>query len=172
MIAPRQRRWSIIACMTAITLSSLTFGLPIASAVERTFVVEMRNLQFLPNVLQAEPGDVITIRVFNNDTVGHTFDLPQFNVQIGTRASPLQPGENGTRTFTVDPSGTYWYFCDVVGHASSAGSGYTGMAGRLIVGGAAAPSDATIPILGAVGVAIVAGIVGVVLWRGRKPKKL
>ena len=170
MVALSRRRFPIVVII-AIVLFSFSFAFPKVRAAERAFIVEMRSFQFLPNVLQVEPGDIVTIRVFNNDTTGHTFDLPQFGVQIGTRASPFQPGQNATRTFTADRSGTFWFFCDIPGHASPAGSGYTGMAGRLIVGASAAPFDATILVLGAIGVAIVAGIIGVVVWRRRTSGK-
>lgn len=158
----------LVGAVCALTVVlSLFVGSGTTRAEARTFVVEMKNFQFAPSVLQINPGDLVTIRVFNNDTTGHTFDITEYDVRIGTRESPLQPGQNGTDTFTADVGGTFWFFCDIPGHASRSGSGYTGMAGRLVVG---QPSDSlgtTLPlIVGGVAAGIV--LVGLVLWLRRK----
>jgi plastocyanin len=159
----------IVACIGALVFGSFVSALPTARAASRTFVIEMSNTQFHPALLQADPGDVVTVRVFNNDTVGHTFDIAEFAVHIGNRTSPLQPGQNDSRTFTADREGTFWFFCDILGHASRAGAGYAGMAGRLIIGQTGTSSlDPTLYII--VGIAVTAAIVFVALYVLRRKK--
>jgi len=169
MIAPPRYRRMIAACIGVLVFASFLSGAPTAEAAERTFIIEMVNLQFQPSLLQADPGDVVTVRVFNNDTVGHTFDIAEFNVHIGTRTIPLQPGQNDSRTFTVDREGTFWFFCDIPEHASQAGAGYTGMAGRLISGQAGTSSlDLALYVIGGVAVAVAIGVVALFVARRKK----
>lgn len=171
MRASQPTRLLVTACMFTIILASTFAGFPTAEAAQRAFVVEMQDVEFRPNVLQVDPGDVVTIRVFNNGSIGHTFDIAEFNVHIGDRTNPLQPGQNASRTFTADRRGTFWFFCDIPGHAIASGSGYSGMAGRLIVGPALPPADLMIPIVILVVVAIGAGVAGLIVWRAWKPRK-
>lgn len=132
--------------------------------------VEMRNIRFNPDLLQVATGDVVTLQVFNNDTQPHTFDQNEYNIHLGTRSDPIQPGRSRNITFTADREGTLWFFCDIVGHAAPRGDGgYTGMAGRLIVGQSTAGPDLglLLPIgIAAAGVAS-AGI-AVAWWRTRR----
>ena len=166
----RLRQLVSTLCLASLLLTSLTLFASYATAKERIFVVEMKNIAFIPILIQVDPGDVVTVIVFNNDTTGHTFDITEINVHIGTRASPLLPGQNQTRTFTADRVGTFWFFCDIPGHASRSGSGYTGMAGRLIVGQPSAPPDLTAAFVAGSAVAV-ALFVGLVIWlRRRRPK--
>jgi len=159
----------ILACIGALLFGSFVSASPTARAASRTFVIEMSNIQFHPALLQADPGDSVTVHVFNNDTVGHTFDIAELAVHIGNRTNPLQPGQNDSRTFTADRGGTFWFFCDIPGHAARAGTGYSGMAGRLIIGQAGTPQlDPTLYII--VGVAVTAAIVLVALYVLRRKK--
>ncbi len=167
----RDRQLISALWFAALILASLTPFAPTATAGERTFVIEMENIQFRPNLIQVDPGDIVTILVFNNDTTGHTLDITEFAVHIGTRTDPLLPGQNQTRTFTADRAGTFWFFCDIPGHASRSGNEWTGMAGRLIVGQTPAPLDLTVAFV-AGGVIAAAVIVGLVVWLRRRPPKL
>ena len=146
---------------------------PTATAKERRLVVEMRSPnRFLPEELRVDPGDIVTIVVFNNDTQGHTFDLPAFSVELGTSGAPMQPGTNRTATFTTAGPGTVWYFCAIPGHATPRGDGsYTGMAGRLVVGQPAGGPDLTVVFV-VIGVAAVIGVgIGLVLRSRRRVRK-
>ncbi|MGQ0797732.1 MAG: cupredoxin domain-containing protein [Methanobacteriota archaeon] len=166
-------RLRAIATVLALLLAASILGplAPRGAAVALTFVVEMENFLFVPNVLRVDPGDVVTIVVFNNDTTGHTFDIVEFNVHLGSRSAPMVPGENRSATFTADLEGTFWFFCDIPEHATRQGTGYAGMAGRLIVGTPTDGGDLTFAIVG-VGVAVAGGIVGgVILWMRRRRQK-
>lgn len=159
----------IVVCIGALVFASFVYSSPTAQAASRTFIIEMSNLQFHPPLLEADPGDVVTVHVFNNDTIGHTFDIAEFAVHIGDRTNPLQPGQNDSQTFTADREGTFWFFCDIPGHAARAGAGYTGMAGRLIIGqGGTSSLDPTLYII--VGVAVAAAISIVALYVLRRKK--
>jgi len=161
----------VVAVLTLA--AALWFAAPTARAAERTFVIEMASpLQFLPPLLQVDPGDVVKVIVYNNDTQGHTFDLPSFSVQLGTIAAPMLPGTVRNATFTAPTQGTFWFFCSIPGHATARGDGtYSNMAGRLVVGLPAPAPDLTVPLI-VVGVIVAAGVgVGLVLWARRRAPK-
>ena len=145
-----------------------------AAAKERNFVIEMRGspFRFVPDLLQVDPGDVVTIIVFNNDTTPHTFDLDRYNVHLGTVAAPMQPGTNRTATLTASTEGTFWFFCSVPGHATQRGDGsYQGMAGRLIVGRPTAGPDLTVVLAVGGVIALAGGVVGFLVLRRRRALK-
>ena len=167
-------RASATGIAVVILTAALGLAIPPATAKSTTFVVEARGgpLRFIPSVLQVDPGDVVTVVVFNNDTQGHTFDLPPFSVAVGTVAAPLQPGTNGRATFTTSAQGEFWFFCAIPGHATARGDGsYTGMAGRLIVGQPTPGPDLTVAFV-VIGVIAAAGVgVGLLLWSRRRAPK-
>lgn len=150
---------------------SVLFASPTVEAAPRSFIVEIEAFQFQPNTLRVDPGDVVTIHVFNNDTTGHTFTIVEFDgVDIGLADSPLGASQNATATFTADREGVFWFYCAVTGHATRSGSGWSGMAGRLIVGNPP-QADLTVPILAGVGVAIAAALAAFIVLRSRKRAK-
>src|SRR6058998_373425 len=158
----------LIACASLI-------GAPRAEAKNVTVVIEMRNFAYAPNFLQVDPGDNVSIVVFNNESgsIPHTFDLDTLNVHLGTVNDPMLPGENRSVTFSTDRAGTYWFHCAISGHATNAGGErWTGMAGRLQVGAAPSPGDAT-PIIAGGLVVLVVSVAGVVFVtrRGKEREK-
>ncbi len=149
--------------------AAVQFAVPTAKAKELMFVIEMRSVRFFPELLAVDPGDVVTVVVFNNDTLVHTFDLPAHGVHLGTVAAPMPPGENRSATFTASSEGTFWFFCSVTGHSAQRGDGtYTGMAGRLVVGQPRGGQDLTLIAVVVGVVAALAGAVGVLVWRRRR----
>jgi len=168
-------RGSATAVALLIFAAALQFSVPTATAKERTFVIEMRGgpFRFVPDLLQVDPGDVVTVVVYNNDTVGHTFDLPPpFSLELGTTAAPMQPGTSRTATFTASSQGVFWFFCAISPHATARGDGsYTGMAGRLVVGQPTPGPDLTVAFV-VIGVIATAGVgVGLLLWSRRRAPK-
>ncbi len=146
---------------------------PTARAKNVTIVIVMRDFQFHPSEVRLDPGDAVTLRVFNNETtagVPHTFDIDLLNVHIGTRASPLLSGQEGTASFTANRNGTFWYHCNITGHATQSADGsWSGMAGRLIIGQGGAPPLDPVPFL-TIGVAVVAAGALVALYFIRRKK--
>lgn len=167
---------SRIALSVLIALLILFSGLflaPTARAKSVTVVIEMKDFQFHPNEVRLDPGDVVTLQVFNNETtpgLPHTFDVDQFNVHIGSRASSLLPGQQGVATFTANQNGTFWFHCDIQGHAmQSADRSWSGMAGRFVIGqGGSAPLDPTPYIIGGIAVAVAVAIVALYFARRKK----
>ncbi len=163
-----------LSLLLVLALAAPVGGLlPSAQAKGVVVHIEMRAPnRFSPNIIQVDPGDQVTIFIYNNDTTGHTFDQNDYNIHLGTRASPLQPGENQTATFTTDQQGDFWFFCDVLGHSTPRGDGgYQGMAGRLVVGQAQPGPDLVLlaTIGGAVAAAVAVAVV-FVWWYLRRQK--
>jgi len=148
-------------------------GVPTAQGKSVTIVIEMKDFQFHPNEVRANPGDAVTIHVFNNETtagVPHTFDIDSLNVHIGTRATPILSGQDGVANFTASQNGTFWFHCDIQGHATpSADGSWSGMAGRLIIGQAGTASvDLTPYLIGGIVVIAAIGVAALVFARRRK----
>ena len=164
------------AASAGLALLVLTVAIAAVPSVRgqpaKTVVIEMIGVQFVPSTVHVDPGDIVTVRVFNNDTgIVHTFDLDAFNVHLGTPSVPMQPGTNASDTFTADREGTFWFRCSVTGHATPRGDGtYTGMAGTLVVGQGAPPPDLTLLILIGVAGAAAVGVAAVVVWIRRRAK--
>ena len=159
-----------------LALAFLPIGLvavaPRVRAANVTLVVEIANVAFSPNSLRVEPGDTVTIRVFNNETlnIGHTFELDAYNVHLGTVGSPINRGENRSATFTAT-AGTFYFYCAIPGHAVNGGTrAGTGMVGTLQVGEAPPPSDPTPVIVGGL-VVLVVSVVAIVYASRRASKK-
>ncbi len=127
-----------VSAAAVVTLGILILlGSFTVEAATRSFSVEMLNVQFSLEEIRVEWGDEVTIHVHNNDTgvpAGHTFEIMEYDIHLGTRNDPLPPGAQDSTTFTANQNGTFWYFCSVPGHATQLADGYVGMAGRLIVG--------------------------------------
>jgi len=166
-----RRPVAVLAFVALLAFSSLSAAPP-AKAKNVTFVIEMRNFTFSPDFLQVDPGDNVTIVVFNNETVDvpHTFDLDASNIHLGTVSDPMRLGENRTATFTVNAEGTFYFHCAIPGHATNQGGGrWAGMAGRLQVGEAPPPADLT-PIIVA-GVVVLAMSLAAVVYVARRGKE-
>ncbi|HKZ63377.1 MAG TPA: cupredoxin domain-containing protein [Thermoplasmata archaeon] len=148
---------------------SLLVAAPRVQGKNVTFVIEAKNITFTPDFLPVDPGDNVTIIVFNNEsgTIPHTFDLDEFNIHLGTIAR----GENRSATFIADRAGTFYFYCSIFGHATPQGGGrWTGMAGRLQVG--PPPPDATPVIVGGLAVLFVSlAAIAFVARRGAKKPK-
>lgn len=81
-------------------------------------------------------GDEITVNTVNTGVSFHSFGVVNnptdftnslWESEIGSLASPLKSGEEGTVTFTAGAPGKYHYICTVPGHALQ------GMQGAFIV---------------------------------------
>jgi len=166
------RPLALVVATTLVALGLLATA-PQAQAKDITFVIEAKEFAFSPNLLRVDPGDNVTIVVFNNETTSnHTFDLDEYNVHLGTRSSPILPGENRSATFTANRTGTFYFYCNIFGHATDQGGGrWTGMAGRLQVGEPPA-FDPTPVIVGGLVVLVVSfAAIAYVTRRGKKKPK-
>lgn len=166
-------RTALSVLIALLVLLSGFLIVPTVRAKQVTVTIEMKNFQFNPNEVRLDPGDAVTIRVFNNETtagVPHTFDIDLLNVHIGSRASPLLPGQQGAANFTANQNGTFWYHCDIPGHATQSADGsWSGMAGRIIIGqGGASPLDPIPFIIGGVVVLAAGALVALYFTRRKK----
>jgi len=155
----------VLVSLLALALLATT---PQAQAKNVTYVIEAKDVVFSPDYLRVEPGDNVTIIVFNNESgpIPHTFELDEFNVHLGTLAAPIPRGENRSVTFIADRAGTFYFYCRIEGHATHLGGGrWTNMAGRLQVG-PPPPADLMPVIVG--GLAVVSVSVAIVVYAARR----
>lgn len=150
-----------------VLLATVLFAAPLAAepphpAAAVRFVVEMKaTLLFEPRALTVATGNDVTIWVFNNDTMDHTFDIDEFDVHSGN----MIPGQNWTTTFRADQSRIFIYYCAISGHRAA------GMWGELRVGVTdQPPQDNTIAIV-AVGVSVLAAAVFAIIVAARHNQK-
>jgi nitrite reductase (NO-forming) len=88
--------------------------------------------------LQAQPGDVVEIRLVNGDGAMH--DLAIEELGIATEQIAGQDKETSL-IFKVDEQGSYTYFCSVPGHRQA------GMVGRLVVGEVVQQAEVTTSVV-------------------------
>ena len=82
----------------------------------------MGTMDFSPNTLTVAKGTAVTINIKNTSALNHNFSLDAFHVNQNVDA-----GQSATVTFTPDQAGTYYFYCNVPGHAQA------GMVGKLTV---------------------------------------
>ena len=153
-----------------LALVALLLLLPLASAKEMEVAAYLHDsFHIVPEVIDADPGDVLKVQVTNQGEVPHDLFFcgdaglsapPQSCAKpIG---GPVTPATNQTLPLSVTvPSapGTYWYYCTKAGHAAQ------GMAGKLVVAGSAATPRKDSPGAGALALAGVGVLVALALRR-------
>lgn len=72
--------------------------------------------------LRAKTGEVVALRLENNDAIGHYFDIDELNVHVA-----MPSGKPAIAIFKPTTPGTYTFYCRVPGHREA------GMVGTLIV---------------------------------------
>ena len=81
------------------------------------------EFKYDPAVINATPGQTISLTLKNTGSVQHSFVFANANVKL-----IVDPGKSGTQTFTAPTAaGTYTFECDIAGHKEA------GMVGQLIV---------------------------------------
>ena len=163
----RSRALSVaVSLLLAIFVPAALF--PVSTAKGATFVVEMKNTLFHPDFLGVDPGEEVTVVVFNNDSWDHTFRLEAFGVFSGV----IHGRDNWTETFLPDRNGTFYFYCTIPGHANPLGGGkWQGMAGRLQVGAAGGQGVDTIPIVVAGAIVLAVSLVVVVVVARRNTRR-
>jgi len=141
-------------------------------AANVTVVLELKDTAFSPNFVRVEPGDVVTLIVYNNETLTtplpHAFSLDAYGVHIGTVSDPVNRGENRSGSFTAI-AGTFYFYCPFPGHSVNGGTrSGTGMVGTLQVGDAP-PADPTPVIIGGLVVLLVS--IGAIAYASRRASR-
>ncbi len=99
---------------TANGTATIAAGQPLA--------ITMGTMDFKPNTLTVTKGTAVTLNIKNTSALNHNFSLDAFHVNQNVDAS-----QSATVTFTPDQTGTYYFYCNVPGHAQA------GMVGKLTV---------------------------------------
>ena len=80
------------------------------------------DFAFSPNTLTVKAGTPVHINVNNTSAEPHNFSLPIFGANVN-----LPAGTTTAVTFTPTKAGTYYFWCNLPGHAQA------GMVGKLTV---------------------------------------
>jgi len=88
----------------------------------QTLTITLGTLSFKPNTLTVAKGTPVTIKLVNSAALAHNFSLDAWSVKQNVASNSTQ-----TVSFTPDQTGTYYFYCNVSGHAQA------GMVGRLTV---------------------------------------
>jgi plastocyanin len=131
---PRQApRWLLAFLGTLIGLSlgallvaSMAAGTS-ADGVSAEALAKLPALTTLPNAfdrteLRAKVGETVALRLENQDTQSHSFDIDEFTVH-----ALLPAGATSLALFTPSTPGSYTFYCSIPGHREA------GMVGRLVV---------------------------------------
>ncbi len=113
------------AVFLLVGLLILVAPLPLAhpTPVERTFRIEASRFQYSPGVLQANPGDRITIELVSKDVV-HGLSIDGYDVQM-----TADPGQTAHMTFVAGKPGVYRFRC-----TATCGNMHPFMIGKIQVG--------------------------------------
>jgi uncharacterized cupredoxin-like copper-binding protein len=91
------------------------------SSAEITIIGE--DIHFSTTELTVTVGQPVTLTLINEGALVHSLLIDELGVVI----ADVQPGEQGTATFTTETSGSFSFYCDVPGHVEA------DMTGTLIV---------------------------------------
>ena len=108
-----------------LALAIVFMPLPVGPAVptKHTIHLEASSFAFSPAVIEANPGDEVTIELTSTDVV-HGLYLDGYNLEI-----TADPGQTTRPTFTADKAGTFRFRCSV-----TCGALHPFMIGKLKVG--------------------------------------
>ena len=98
-----------------------TAGISAEALAQLPALVSGRNT-FEQTELRARVGELVALRLENNDTQTHSFDIDAFNVHV-----PMPTGSPALALFTPTTPGTYTFYCQIPGHTEA------GMQGTLVV---------------------------------------
>ncbi|HEU5101902.1 MAG TPA: cupredoxin domain-containing protein [Roseiflexaceae bacterium] len=113
-------------CLGALVVASLEAGTS-GGGVSAEALAKLPALATLPNTfdhteLRAKVGETVALRLENQDTQSHSFDIDEFTVH-----TLLPAGATNLALFTASTAGTYAFYCSIPGHREA------GMVGTLIV---------------------------------------
>lgn len=141
--------WSILAAVSALVILFAPLPLPAVAPIDRHIRIEASMFQFIPGVIQINPGDRVTVELVSTDVV-HGFSLDGYGFEL-----QADPGQTRTGTFVADRSGVFSFRCAV-----PCGNLHPFMIGKLQVGS---------NLLLARGIALGLLAVAAALWTLRKP---
>lgn len=120
-----------LGALTGLSLGALLVASMAAGAgaggVSAETLARLPALATLPNgfdrtELRAKVGETVALRLENQDTSAHSFDIDEFTVH-----ALLPAGATSLALFTASTPGTYTFYCSIPGHREA------GMVGTLIV---------------------------------------
>jgi uncharacterized cupredoxin-like copper-binding protein len=107
--------------VAAIPSSDATAGVSAEALAQLPALVSGRNT-FDQTELRARVGETVALRLENNDTQVHYFDIDAFDIHV-----PIPTGTPALALFRPTAPGTYTFYCRIPGHTEA------GMTGKLIV---------------------------------------
>jgi len=110
----------------ALLVASLAAGTS-AGGVSAEALAKLPALTTLPTAfdrteLRAKVGETVALRLSNQDTQSHSFDIDEFSVH-----ALLPAGATSLALFTPSTPGSYTFYCSIPGHREA------GMVGTLVV---------------------------------------
>lgn len=113
-------------CLGALLVASLAAGTS-AGGVSAEALAKLPALTTLPTAfdrteLRAKVGETVALRLENQDTQSHSFDIDELTVH-----ALLPAGATSLALFTPSTPGSYTFYCSIPGHREA------GMVGTLIV---------------------------------------
>jgi plastocyanin len=127
-----------VLTLTVLTLTVLLLGGAVSNAIQARGAVPgvsrealaalpaltTKDYQFAPSEIRAKVGEMVALRLENDDGGAHNFDIDELNVHV-----PMPSGKPALALFTPTTPGTYTFYCHP--HADKAAR--TGMIGTLVV---------------------------------------
>jgi plastocyanin len=115
-------------CLGALLVATMAAGTS-AGGVSAEALAKLPALATLPNgfgfdrtELRAKVGEMVALRLENQDTSAHSFDIDELTVH-----TLLPTGATSLALFTASTPGAYTFYCSIPGHREA------GMVGTLVV---------------------------------------
>ncbi|MBI2866301.1 MAG: cupredoxin domain-containing protein [Chloroflexi bacterium] len=109
----------LAACEGAAPPTGMPTAVPPTRGKPGEVAVTARYASFTPSAITVKQGESVTLTLTSVD-IGHTFTIEELGINI-----PVGAGQTVTREIKVDRSGSYTFYCSVIGHRAA------GMEGTL-----------------------------------------
>jgi uncharacterized cupredoxin-like copper-binding protein len=84
----------------------------VAHAKEQTFEVRAKEYRFMPAKISVKKGTRVTIKLINEGTDKHEFELDAFHFEI----KPIAPRTSAQAAFVADRTGSFEFACHIDNH--------------------------------------------------------
>ena len=109
-----QKRLAFAATMALLLMA--------CSGASNNLTVAMKDMRFRQAEVHVQAGQPVTLRVVNEDSYAHAFDIDEFNLH-----RPLAANATVEIVFTPGQAGRYRFYCGSPGHEAA------GMTGTFVV---------------------------------------
>ncbi len=111
-MSSKRSAWLAVALAAAFVLAACARDDGGAGSSARVIKIRAEDIKYATTIITAKVGETVTVTLENDGALEHSLIIDDLNVKI----EHVQPGQNGSATYTLQQPGTYPFYCDVPGH--------------------------------------------------------